>query len=99
MYHYDRPDPINIGGGPEISMLALAEMVKDATEYRGSIVWDPSKPNGQPRRRLATERAERELGFRPKMKLPQGLALTAAWWRAQKAALSTTETGYSEGVT
>ena len=80
---YDRPDPVNVGSGQEISIRDLAELVAEATGFEGEIRWDPSKPNGQPRRLLDTSRAEREFGFRARVPLRDGLERTVEWYRAQ----------------
>lgn len=77
---YDGPDPVNIGTGSEISILELAGLIAELTGYEGDLVWDSSKPNGQPRRRLDTERAERLFGFRAKTPLREGLERTVAWY-------------------
>jgi GDP-L-fucose synthase len=79
---YDGADPVNLGTGEEISIGDLAELVRGATGYDGGIVWDSTKPNGQPRRRLDTRRAEELFGFRAQMRLPEGIALTVEWYRA-----------------
>ena len=60
---YDGPDPVNLGSGEEITIRELASLVAGATGYRGEVVWDTTKPNGQPRRRLATDRARALLGL------------------------------------
>ena len=77
---YDGPEPVNIGTGSEISIRELAELVAELTGYEGELVWDTSKPNGQPRRRLDTSRAERLFGFRAKISLREGLERTVAWY-------------------
>ena len=79
---YDDDAPVNLGTGEEISIRDLAELVRGATGYDGGIVWDPSKPNGQPRRKLDTTRAEELFGFRALMGLQEGVALTVEWYRA-----------------
>jgi GDP-L-fucose synthase len=79
---YDRPEPVNVGTGEEISIRELAELVAELTGFDGEIRWDTSKPNGQPRRRLETTRAERLFGFRARMPLREGLERTIAWYRA-----------------
>src|SRR5205085_759005 len=61
---YDDGEPVNVGSGDEISIKDLATMIGRATGYGGSIVWDRSKPNGQPRRRLATDRAVQAFGWK-----------------------------------
>ena len=78
---YDGPLPINLGTGEEISIRDLAELVRSVTGYRGEIVWDTSRPNGQPRRKLDTSRAEELLGFRAPMPLREGIERTVAWYR------------------
>src|SRR5664280_780333 len=78
---YDGPDPVNIGTGSEIPIRELAELVAELTGYDGELVWDTSKPNGQPRRRLDTSRAERLFGFRARTSLREGLERTVAWYR------------------
>jgi GDP-L-fucose synthase len=79
---YDGPDPVNLGSGEEIAIRDLAALVAGATGYRGEVVWDTSKPNGQPRRRLATDRARAWLGFEASVPLGEGIAELAAWYRS-----------------
>ena len=79
---YDGADPVNVGTGAEISIRELAELVVELTGYEGEIVWDTTKPNGQPRRRLDTERAADLFGFRASTPLREGLERTIAWYRA-----------------
>jgi GDP-L-fucose synthase len=83
--HYDGVEPVNLGSGEEISIRNLAEMTARLCEYEGQIVWDTAKPNGQPRRRLDTKRAEQFFGFRAQMPLKDGLARTIAWYRDEMA--------------
>jgi GDP-L-fucose synthase len=78
---YDGPDPVNLGTGSEISIRELAETIAELTGFEGELVWDTSKPNGQPRRRLDTERAERLFGFRAATPLREGLERTIAWYQ------------------
>jgi GDP-L-fucose synthase len=78
---YDGSEPVNIGTGSEISIRDLAELVAELTGYDGELVWDTSKPNGQPRRRLDTSRAERLFDFRASTSLREGLEQTIAWYR------------------
>ena len=78
---YDGPEPVNLGTGEEIAIADLAELVREATGFPGTIVWDPSQPNGQPRRRLDTSRAEALFGFRARVPLREGIARTVAWYR------------------
>jgi GDP-L-fucose synthase len=81
MERYDGDQPVNIGTGEEIAIRDLAELVADATGFEGAIVWDTSKPNGYPRRKLDTSRAERLFGFRARTPLREGIAQTVAWYR------------------
>ena len=78
---YGRPEPVNLGSGQEISIRDLVQLIARLCDYRGRMVWDPSKPNGHPRRRLDTTRAEQCFGFRARTPLLQGLAKTIAWYR------------------
>jgi GDP-L-fucose synthase len=80
---YDQEDPVNIGAGFEISIKDLAELIKELTGYPGRMVWDSSKPDGQPRRMLDTSRAFREFGFKAKTQFRDGLKKTIEWYRAQ----------------
>ena len=77
---YDGPEPVNLGTGEEISIRKLAELIADLTGFAGQIRWDTSRPNGQPRRRLDTSRAERFFGFRARTSLREGLERTIAWY-------------------
>jgi GDP-L-fucose synthase len=79
---YDGPDPVNLGSGEEIAIGELASLVAGATGYRGEVVWDTTKPNGQPRRRLATDRARALLGFEATVPLREGIAELVAWYDA-----------------
>ncbi len=84
---YDGGEPVNVGTGEEIAIRDLAELVADVTGFGGDIRWDTSKPNGQPRRRLETSRAEELFGFRARTSLREGLERTVAWFeRAPVAA-------------
>jgi len=80
---YNGADPVNIGSGGEISILELAEKIAALTGFNGRIVWDSSKPNGQPRRCLDVSRAEKEFGFRARRSLDDGLRQTIAWYKTQ----------------
>lgn len=79
--HYDGPEPVNLGAGFEITTKELAEKIKELTGFEGRIVWDTTKPDGQPRRRLDTSRARELFGFEARMPFEQGLRETIAWWR------------------
>ncbi|MGF7233650.1 MAG: GDP-L-fucose synthase family protein [Frankia sp.] len=82
---YDAADPVNVGSGQEISVKALAELVAERTGFRGAIVWDTSRPNGQPRRKLATSRAMRAFGFESEVGLADGLGGVVAWYEDERA--------------
>lgn len=79
---YDRSEPVNIGSGMEISMKDLASLVSSKIGFRGEIVWDKSKPNGQPRRRLDVSKAEKYFGFRARTEFGAGLEKTIKWFIA-----------------
>ena len=90
---YDGLDPVNLGTGDEISIRDLAELVRTATGYEGSIVWDTTKPGGQPRRALDTTRAEKLFDFRARVPLREGIDRTVAWYRSAYAPLAETRAG------
>ena len=78
---YNRSDPVNIGSGFEISIKELAEKIKALTRYSGQLVWDSTKPNGQPRRMLDVSRARDEFGYTAKTDFDAGLRETIEWYR------------------
>lgn len=80
---YDKPDPVNLGSGMEISIKDLAGLIARLMEFDGEIRWDVTKPDGQPRRRLDVSRAEKEFGFRAQTNFEEGLKKTIAWYRAR----------------
>jgi GDP-L-fucose synthase len=82
--HYDEGDPVNLGSGEEISIRALADRIAEATGFHGRVVWDDSKPNGQPRRRLDVSRARERFGFGAEVSLEVGLERTIRWYRDQR---------------
>ncbi len=77
---YNGSEPVNIGSGNEISIRSLAELISKLTGYQGELVWDTSKPNGQPRRGLDTERAAAYFGWRARVSFEEGLKDTIAWF-------------------
>jgi GDP-L-fucose synthase len=77
---YDKTDPVNLGSSFEISIRDLVEMIARLTAFPGRLVWDPTKPNGQPRRMLDTSRADREFGFRAMTFFEEGLRKTIDWY-------------------
>lgn len=78
---YDGADPVNIGAGTEISIKELVELIAEITGFRGRIVWDRSKPSGQPRRCIDTSRAWDAFGFRACTPFREGLERTITWYR------------------
>ena len=78
---YNKSDPVNLGTDLEISIKNLAELIAKLVGFKGKIKWDTSKPDGQPRRKLDTSRAEREFGFRSKMDFEEGLKRTIEWYK------------------
>ena len=78
---YNRSEPVNLGSAFEISIKDLAEMIARLTGFEGRIVWDTAQPNGQPRRKLDTGRAEREFGFKAQTPFEEGLRRTIEWYR------------------
>lgn len=78
---YDRSDPVNCGAGFEISIRELTELIVELTGFRGRIVWDETRPDGQPRRMLDTSRAASAFGFRARMDFREGLRRTIEWYR------------------
>jgi GDP-L-fucose synthase len=82
---YNGIEPVNIGIGEEVAIRDLAAKIATLTDFSGRIVWDQSRPNGQPRRRLDVSRAEREFGFKARTSLDEGLANTIEWYRGNSA--------------
>jgi len=80
---YDGAEPVNLGSGEEISVEELAAKIACLCGYQGRMVWDPSQPNGQPRRRLDTTRAREQFGFRARTSLTEGLRETIRWYEQQ----------------
>lgn len=78
--NYEKTEPVNLGSGMEITIKELVEILCDIMDYHGEIIWDTSKPNGQPRRCLDTSLAEKEFGFRAKVPFKEGLLNTIKWW-------------------
>src|SRR3989339_185068 len=78
---YDKPDPVNLGAGFEIKIKDLVELIVKLTGFKGKIVWDKTKPDGQPRRMLDVSRAEKEFGFKAKTSFEEGLKKTIKWYQ------------------
>jgi GDP-L-fucose synthase len=83
---YDGADPVNVGSGQEISIRELVEIVNEVVGYAGEVVWDTTRPNGQPRRKLDTSRAEQHFGFRAQTPLGDGLRRTVDWYLQRRGA-------------
>ena len=81
---YNKSDPVNLGSGVEISISDLVNLIAEYTGFGGRISWDTSQPNGQPRRCLDTDKAEREFGFKAKMDFQEGLRKTIDWYLAKR---------------
>ena len=85
---YDGAEPVNLGTGEEISIRDLATTIAEATGYSGEIVWDTTKPNGQPRRQLDVTRARELFGFTSRTSFAEGIERTVAWYRSEVPSLS-----------
>jgi GDP-L-fucose synthase len=83
---YNSSEPVNLGSGEEISIAGLANRIAEAVGFSGRIVWDGSKPNGQLRRRLDTEKAVARFGFRATTSFGEGLRRTIEWYRGNRSA-------------
>ena len=81
---YNKSDPVNLGVGFEIRIKDLIGLIAKLTGFKGKIVWDTSKPDGQPRRLLDTSRAEKEFGFKAKIGFEEGLKRTIRWYISTK---------------
>ncbi len=82
---YNQPQPVNLGTGDEISIVDLVTLICQLMEFNGEIVWQTDKPNGQPRRRLDTERAKLTFNFTAQVTFEQGLKNTIEWYRQHAA--------------
>jgi GDP-L-fucose synthase len=78
---YSQPDPVNLGTGYEISIRDLVTLICDLMQFKGEIVWETDKPNGQPRRCLDTQRAKTAFGFEAQVSFETGLKNTIEWYR------------------
>jgi GDP-L-fucose synthase len=81
---YDQPEPVNIGSGMEITIKELLELIAELTGFQGEIVWDSSKPDGQPRRSLDVSRARQAFGFQAQTDFREGLRKTIEWYLAHQ---------------
>ncbi|MCB8946120.1 MAG: GDP-L-fucose synthase [Ardenticatenaceae bacterium] len=82
--YYDSPAPVNIGSSFEISIRELAQIIAEETGFAGRIVWDTSRPNGQPRRKLDVSKAKEAFGFESRTNFREGLRQTIAWYKEQR---------------
>jgi GDP-L-fucose synthase len=83
---YNKPEPVNLGAGFELTIKELVELIATMTGFDGEIVWDTTKPDGQPRRCLDVSKAEREFGFKAKTDFREGLKRTIEWYRSRTLA-------------
>jgi GDP-L-fucose synthase len=86
MEKYDKPDPVNLGSGREITIKALTELIAKLAGFAGKITWDSTKPDGQPRRCLDVSRAKQEFGFTAQTPFEEGLKKTIAWYEQNRPA-------------
>jgi GDP-L-fucose synthase len=82
---YNSSEPVNLGSGMEISIKDLVTLIVRLTGFEGRLIWDASKPNGQPRRRLDVSRAQHEFGFKAQMTFKEGLRRTIDWYLQKMA--------------
>lgn len=85
---YEKSEPVNIGAGFEISIKDLTERIADLSGFTGKIIWDTSKPDGQPRRQLDTSKSMKEFDFKAETDLTSGLKKTIAWYAKQRHLLN-----------
>lgn len=85
---YDRPEPVNLGSGMEITIKDLLNLIVELTGFEGEVVWDATKPDGQPRRSLDTSRAWQAFGFRAETDFRAGLQRTIEWYLAERQKLN-----------
>ncbi|MCF6158632.1 MAG: GDP-L-fucose synthase [wastewater metagenome] len=81
---YNKPDPVNLGAGFEISIKDLVKLITGLVNFEGKIIWDTSRPDGQPRRMLDTSKAYKEFGFKAKIDLKEGLKRTIQWYKENR---------------
>jgi GDP-L-fucose synthase len=94
---YNKPDPVNIGAGFEISIRDLVHLIAEMTGFGGEIVWDTNQPNGQPRRCLDVSRAKQEFGFRAVTDFRSGLKKTVDWYLSRRGGLHRRDAETAEG--
>ena len=81
LLYYDKPEPVNLGSGREISIKDLLTLIAKIMDYKGKVRWDILKPDGQPRRRLNVSRAKKEFGFSAKISFEEGVKKTINWYQ------------------
>jgi GDP-L-fucose synthase len=96
MRNYDSPEPVNLGSGREITIKELTELIAKLSHFQGKIAWDPSKPDGQPRRCLDVSRAKSAMGFTAKTSLEDGLKKTIQWFEAHRGDF--TQRGFTQSA-
>lgn len=82
---YEESLPLNLGSGQEVTIKKLTEILTQLMEFDGNIIWDTSKPNGQPRRCVSNERAKKEIGFEPRVNIWDGLRRTIEWYKQNRS--------------
>ena len=82
---YNKPEPVNLGAGMEITIRDLVDLIQELTHYSGEVRYDASKPDGQPKRSLDVSRAQKEFGFEAKMPFREGLKRTIQWYERNTA--------------
>ena len=88
--HYNKPDPVNLGSGTEITIRDLVDLIQELTGFTGEIHWDTSKPDGQPKRSLDVSRAKKEFGFEAQMPFRKGLEKTIEWYQEHSGIIKRT---------
>jgi GDP-L-fucose synthase len=83
--HYNKPDPVNLESGTEITIRDLVNLIQELTGFSGEVYWDTTKPDGQPKRRLDVRRAENEFGFKAKIPFREGLMRAIVWYEMNMA--------------
>jgi len=96
---YNKSEPVNLGAGFEISIKDLVELIAKKTGFHGKVLWDTSKPDGQPRRCLDTSKAERLFGFKAKTPFEEGLHNTIKWFMGQRRTPARTFMESSDNLT
>jgi GDP-L-fucose synthase len=81
---YNKVEPVNLGAGFEVKISELVKLIKKLTGYSGKVVWDKTKPDGQPRRMLDTSLAKKEFGFVAQTSFKEGLQKTIDWYIENK---------------